>query len=140
MPALFLFLCFASSLFCSEHLFMGKHFLASYLGCNQRALGDLDGLLNAMESAVRASGVTILTHTAHIFPPNGLTVVYLLSESHASLHTYPEYGACFVDLFTCGENGSPETFDAALRTYLQPKEVNARLFFRHKEIEETVYP
>ncbi|MEN9654703.1 MAG: adenosylmethionine decarboxylase [Chlamydiota bacterium] len=122
-----------------EHLFSGKHFVASYIGCNQRALADLQGMLDAMDGAVRASGATVLNCVPHIFPPNGLTVVYLLSESHASLHTYPEYGACFVDLFTCGEHPSPERFDMALREYLRPEAVNARLFLRHEGTEEVAY-
>jgi len=118
------------------HYFSGKHFLASYLGCDQRAIGDLQSLLQTMENAVKASGATILSATPHVFPPNGLTVVYLLSESHASIHTYPEFGACFVDLFTCGDHCSPERFDQILRGYLRPSEVNARLFLRHEGVEE----
>ena len=92
-----------------------------------------------MDGAVRASGATILDQTPYVFPPNGLTIVYLLSESHASLHTYPEHGACFVDLFTCGDLCSPERFDEALRNYLQPKTVNARLFLRADEVQEIVH-
>ena len=123
-----------------EHQFAGKHFLASYLHCDRDAISDVEGMLRAMDSAVLASGATVLNSTPHVFPPDGLTVVYLLSESHASLHTYPEYGACFVDLFTCGDHCISEKFDAALRAYLRPKEVNARLFLRHEAIEEVPYP
>lgn len=119
-----------------DHLFAGKHFLASYLDCDVDALCNLNELIEAMNGAIEASGATILNQTPHVFPPDGLTIVYLLSESHASLHTYPEHGACFVDLFTCGDTCSPEPFDAALRAYLQPKKVSARIFFRHEGIEE----
>jgi S-adenosylmethionine decarboxylase proenzyme len=89
-----------------------------------------------MDEAVKASGATILNRTYYIFPPNGMTLVYLLSESHASIHTYPEKGACFVDLFTCGENCSAEGFDHLLRGYLQPGTTNARQFARGEIIEE----
>ena len=131
---------FALNAFCEEeHLFAGKHFLASYLSCDRQAIGNLQGILNAVDEAVHASGATILNSTPYIFPPNGLTVVYLLSESHASLHTYPEYGACFVDLFTCGDQCCAEKFDAVLRAYLKPKEVNAKLFSRNNEIDEIAY-
>lgn len=119
--------------------FFGKHFLASYMDCDTAALSDIDGLIAAMDAAVRASGATILAKTPYIFPPDGLTLVYLLSESHASLHTYPEHGACFVDLFTCGDHCSAEKFDKIFRAYLKPKKVNARLFLRHNNIEEAVY-
>ncbi len=129
---------FACSLFGaeSEYIFKGKHFVASYMECDERALADLGELILAMDEAVRSSGATILDKTPYVFPPNGLTIVYLLSESHASLHTYPEHSACFVDLFTCGNICSAEKFDEMMRQYLKPKVVNARLFLRDEAIEE----
>jgi S-adenosylmethionine decarboxylase proenzyme len=122
-----------------EHSFAGKHFVASYLDCNPRSIGDLDGLLKAMDEAVKSSGASILDRTHHIFPPNGITVVYLLSESHASIHTYPEFGACFVDLFTCGETCASEGFDRILRDYLQPGQTTARQFARSDTIKDIDY-
>ncbi len=138
---IFLILSFALCAFSTEsnYNFAGKHFLASYLDCDVRAMTDLEGLLHAMDEAVAASGATILERAPYVFPPNGLTVAYLLSESHASLHTYPEHSACFVDLFTCGDHCIAEKFDAVLRAYLKPKEVNAKLFLRSAEIEEAPY-
>jgi S-adenosylmethionine decarboxylase proenzyme len=133
----FLAALFLSSLFSDEiHEFSGKHFLGSYLACDADAIGDVEALITAMDQAVEASGATILNKVHHVFPPNGVTLVYLLSESHASIHTYPEYGCCFVDLFTCGTNCSSERFDKALRSYLQPQKINARLFIRHDSVEE----
>jgi S-adenosylmethionine decarboxylase len=118
------------------HQFAGKHFLASYLNCDPKALSDVQRLLLAMDEAVKSSGATVLDKCSYTFYPEGVTVVYLLSESHASIHTYPEFGACFVDLFTCGDNCSSKEFDAALRAYLQPQEVNARYFLRTEETKE----
>ena len=130
-------LLFSSILYCDDiHQFAGKHFVASYLDCNAHALADVNKMIEAMDVAVKASGATILNKTFHVFPPNGLTLVYLLSESHASIHTYPECNACFVDLFTCGNSCTSAGFDQALRSYLQPKTVNARLFLRHERVEE----
>jgi len=133
---LFAFVILGNFLFSEDHFFSGKHFVASYLDCDLRALTNLDSLIEAMDEAVRASGATILEKTPYVFPPNGLTIVYLLSESHASMHTYPEHGACFVDLFTCGDNCSSEKFDAAMRQYLQPNKVNARLYLRNEDVQE----
>lgn len=117
------------------HEFFGKHLIASYSGCDRNALTDLPGLIKAMNDAVAESGATILSQNQYIFHPDGLTMVFLLSESHASIHTYPEYGACFVDLFTCGSKCSAEKFDAALRAYLHPTQVSQRTLIRHQGIE-----
>ena len=102
--------------------FQGRHLFGSYLGCDPVALRDFAGLRKAMGEAVSASGATLLNTVEHIFPPDGITILMLLSESHASIHTYPEHGACFVDLFTCGMRCSGERFDELLRAYLRPAE------------------
>jgi S-adenosylmethionine decarboxylase len=120
----------------SPFQFRGVHFLVSYCDCDMQALTDLKSLAAAMNDAVEKSGATILETSSWIFPPNGLTMVLLLSESHASIHTYPEYGACFVDLFTCGEKCSAEKFDSAMRTYLKPKIVNQRTLIRNEGIQD----
>lgn len=114
--------------------FKGVHFLASYCECDSEALTNLDALEQAMIDAVEQCGATILNHAHYVFPPYGFTMVVLLSESHATIHTYPEHGACFVDLFTCGEKCSSAKFDAALRRYLQPKNVVQKTILRKDDI------
>jgi len=51
--------------------------------------------------AVRSSGLTVVDEGFYKFNPHGFTCFLLLSESHASLHAWPEYGYCAIDLFTC---------------------------------------
>ncbi|MDE3055810.1 MAG: adenosylmethionine decarboxylase [Verrucomicrobiota bacterium] len=120
----------------SPYLFAGKHFFASYLDCSEEALSDLEHLQEAMDHAVEASHATVLNKSSYTFEGSGFTALYLLSESHASIHTYPERGACFVDLFTCGNRCSAEDFHKELCAYLQPKEVVSRLFLRSEGVEE----
>lgn len=120
----------------SVYKFKGVHFLVSYCDCDQNALENVEGLMQAMNEAVEQCGATVLNSSSWIFPPHGLTMVFLLSESHASIHTYPEHGACFVDLFTCGDKCSAEKFDAAMRAYLKPQVVNERTLLRDEGIQD----
>lgn len=137
MKILIAFLLCISSIFAEEsYQFHGVHFLASYSKCDRKALSDVEALKQVIHKATLASGATILNTTSHLFPPHGLTIVLLLSESHASLHTYPEHGACFVDLFTCGVRCSYEAFDAVLRQYLKPEEIQTRVLYRHEGIDD----
>jgi S-adenosylmethionine decarboxylase proenzyme len=130
-------MCLVASLSAEElHEFTGKHFLGSYIGCDKDVLGNVEHMLRIMDEAVLSSGATILNRSHYVFSASGLTVVYLLSESHASLHTYPEYGACFVDLFTCGEHCTSDGFDKTLRKYLNPEQGQGRFFLRHQGVEE----
>jgi S-adenosylmethionine decarboxylase len=53
------------------------------------------------------ANATVQSVVSKRFEPQGVTVLALLSESHASVHTYPEIGAMFVDVFTCGDKADP---------------------------------
>jgi S-adenosylmethionine decarboxylase len=44
---------------------------------------------------------TILNRIEHIFEPEGITILYLLSESHISIHTFPERNYAALDIYTC---------------------------------------
>jgi S-adenosylmethionine decarboxylase len=107
--------------------FYGRHFIAQYCDCDHGALCNTQQLAAAMKAATNASGARLLGIADYKFEGNGYTMVLLLSESHASIHTYPEYNACFVDLFTCGQKCSAEKFDAALRQYLKPKRIDSKI-------------
>lgn len=115
--------------------FFGRHLLASYTGCDPASLADEAGLMAAMRAAVDASGATLLNSIEHSFDPSGMTAVMLLAESHASIHTYPEHRACFVDLFTCGRGFSALRFDAVLRKYLRPSGVRRQIVTRQGQEE-----
>ena len=129
--------CMAASFLCGdEYQFLGKHFIASYSGCDAAALKDVGRLEEVMLEAVEKTGATTLSSSKHIFLPDGLTMVVLLGESHASIHTYPEHGSCFVDLFTCGDHCHSENFDQHLRNYLHPATVNQKVMIRHENIED----
>lgn len=59
-------------------------------------------MLAAMRSAVQAGGLTTVNEFVHEFPVQGCSAVLMISESHLSIHTWPEHGYAAVDLFTCG--------------------------------------
>jgi len=119
-----------------EHNFLGHHLVASYSGCIPEFLLDSSRLLDALSEAVSASGSTVLNRCEHVFPNGAITAVMLLSESHASIHTYPEYNACFVDLFTCGDSCDLLKFDMIFRQYLKPKIASTKILLRTHNIQD----
>jgi S-adenosylmethionine decarboxylase len=72
-------------------------------------LGDCRGLAGlspaqvsaSFGAALRRAGATIVHEHCHTFPGTGLTCVFILSESHAVLHTWPETGTVNIDIFSC---------------------------------------
>lgn len=105
----------------SQYQFFGRHMIGQYYDCDLEALQNIKLVKETMIEATNASGAQILSTTEHTFQPDGFTMVLLLSESHASIHTYPEHGSCFIDFFTCGHRCSAERFEMLLRKYLKPK-------------------
>jgi S-adenosylmethionine decarboxylase len=88
--------------------FVGQHVLAEFEGIDSAVLDDVEFLCGALNAALREAGATVCEVVSKRFVPHGVTVVALLAESHASLHTYPEFGSVFLDVFTCGDKADPE--------------------------------
>ena len=86
---------------------LGTHLLLDMKDCNPDVLDDLDFIKQAMLSAAKEAGATIVGETFHKFSPVGVTGVVAIAESHLSIHTWPEYAYAAVDIFTCGEDFKP---------------------------------
>lgn len=85
---------------------MGHHCLLNVYGCDFDLLDNEDLMISILKDAARECGATVLNVATHKFVPQGLTAVILLSESHISVHTFPEQGTAAFDIFTCGEADS----------------------------------
>jgi spermidine synthase len=59
----------------------------------------------------------------------------MLSESHASVHTWPEHGSAFVDVFTCGAAADPELATDLLAARLGAEGVRRRTVDRGSELQ-----
>ncbi|TGK10312.1 adenosylmethionine decarboxylase [Leptospira fluminis] len=102
--------------------FYGRHLMTDFVGC-QIDLDDAERISRDMEEAIQSIGATILNKVEHRFDPHGVTILFLLSESHASIHTYPEYGSCFLDIFTCGKTIDVIPFGTYLQKLWKPERV-----------------
>lgn len=109
------------------HEASGTHLLLTLTGCKNVALIEsVDALKDLVRKAALSTGATIMQVVAQTFEPQGITVVAVLSESHASLHTYPESGVVFWDCFTCGTRCKPELSVDILKDALQAGHVNVQ--------------
>ena len=67
-------------------------------------LDDRDRIEQALIDAVNAAGATLLHIHLHTFSEGGgISGVAVLSESHISVHTWPERGYAAFDVFMCGD-------------------------------------
>ena len=114
----------------SDFDFRGTHVIANIVGIDPAAIRDEKAILRGMAAGLERSGATLCGLQVRQFDPAGLTVVYLLSESHASVHTYPERNALFFDAFTCGTICDPKAFLDALVGVLGPCDVQVKVLRR----------
>jgi len=109
----------------------GTEWIVDASGCRPEALRDL-GLLKAVfHRVVTELQLQIVDEILwHRFPPpGGLTGMALLSESHLTCHTYPEYGLATINLYCC--RSRPEwPWDECLRNLLGAQDVSVRAIER----------
>lgn len=115
---------------------VGAHVLADFWGCQASKLDDAELLMYSLREAARNAKMTILGEEAHKFQPQGFTGLLLLSESHISIHTYPEKGYAAIDVFTCGSGKTQEAINY-LKAVLQPTRVKETVLRRGVPEEAT---
>jgi S-adenosylmethionine decarboxylase proenzyme len=96
---------------------MGKHLLLEVYDVEFNLLNDGISLQKVMENGIKRAEMTILNIFQHCFFPQGVTIVFALSESHVSCHTWPEKGCIAIDVYTCGD-GNPKLIALELLKYL----------------------
>jgi S-adenosylmethionine decarboxylase len=98
---------------------LGHHLICEATSCDKSILNNEMELVNIMLKACLEGGATVLGHTSHSFEPQGVTVVVGLSESHASIHTWPEHGYAMLDVCTCGEHVNPMVIFESIKKELK---------------------
>jgi len=83
---------------------LGKQLIIELHQCDSTILNDPKTLEHHFLAAVKISGATVIHPFFHQFSPHGITGVVVVAESHFSIHTWPEYGYCALDIFTCGDS------------------------------------
>ena len=112
----------------------GRHLILDLYDCDHDILDNYDELQRLLEASLVMAKATILRIFGEKFQPQGVTLLALLAESHASIHTWPEIGYCAIDLYTCGDTTQTHRAAEFLKKKLQAKTVE------QKEILRSVTP
>ena len=110
---------------------LGTEWLIEASGCDAAALADLDRLRAVFNRVIHDLGLNVLGEIQwHQFDhPGGVSGLALLSESHLTCHTYPEFRAATFNLYCCRERAS-WTWETTLKEMLGASEVEVRVFER----------
>lgn len=112
----------------------GRHLILDLYDCDPEILDDYNELQRLLEASLVMANATILRIFGEKFKPQGVTLLALLAESHASIHTWPELGYCAIDLYTCGNTTQTHRAAEFLRKKLKAKTTE------EKELVRSVTP
>lgn len=107
-----------------------QHTLLELHGCDPAILRRTPAIRARMLAAVRAGGGTIVKAVFHQFSPWGVSGVVVITESHVTVHTWPEHGYAAVDIFSCSPRLDHARIRDELRRAFSARRVNRRSFAR----------
>lgn len=81
---------------------MGRHVISELWGCDFDILNDMERIEKIFVEAALKSGAEIREVAFHKFAPQGVSGVVIISESHLTIHSFPEHGYASIDVYTCG--------------------------------------
>jgi S-adenosylmethionine decarboxylase len=99
----------------------GRHLILDLYDCDQEILNDYEELQRLLEASLVMAKANVLRIFGEKFQPQGVTLLALLAESHASVHTWPEIGYCAIDLYTCGDTTQTHRAAEFLKVKLKAK-------------------
>ncbi len=112
----------------------GLELLLDLYDCNSDSLSNVDALERVLREAIQPAGFEVVDRIAHQFSSQGVTLVLILAQSHAMLHTWPEARFVTADVYACGLSAdiSPvlETVRQRLIHLFQPRAHTFRLIER----------
>lgn len=80
----------------------GIEWLVDGHGCAPAKLRDRTAVLGLLDRIVTAMELHVVSTAVHVFPgAGGITALYLLSESHLTIHTFPETGTATLNAYCC---------------------------------------
>jgi len=80
----------------------GKHMICDLVNIkNASRLESMESMRELLDDICVGHEFTVLGRIEHKFEPQGLSIIYMLSESHISIHTFPEQRYLALDIYTC---------------------------------------
>jgi len=86
----------------NEYKSSGKHMICDFKGIkNEELLNNIDKLKYVLKQICIDNDFQILNDMQYKFEPIGCSIIFLLSESHLYIHTFPEKNHMSFDIYTC---------------------------------------
>ncbi|OYT58700.1 S-adenosylmethionine decarboxylase [Thermoplasmatales archaeon ex4484_30] len=100
---------------------LGRHIIAELYGVDKGLISVEEQVRKIMDKVVKEAGIETVGTLYNQFNPHGVTGIVLISESHISIHTWPEYEMVNLDIFTCGDIKKSEIAFQSFIKHFKPK-------------------
>ena len=109
---------------------LATHLILELYECDSEILNNSNQVKNIFIDAAKKSNATIVNELFHEFSPHGLTGVLVITESHLSIHTWPEFNYAAVDVFSCDDKLDSNKIKNILQEKLKSKKIITKIINR----------
>jgi S-adenosylmethionine decarboxylase len=109
---------------------LSQHTLLEFYDCDPVCLKRFREVKKVLCQSVLLGGGTIVKSVFHNFSPYGVSGVVVITESHVTIHTWPEHGYAAVDIFSCSKRLNHHVIRDRLKRALSSQRVTGKTFLR----------
>ena len=113
-------------------------FIVEASGCND-IITNVVRLQEILVEAAKRANAQVWSVSFNRFPPNGVSGVVVISESHLSVHTWPEVNYMALDIYTCGARTEPLVAVEYVLNQVQATHVHITEISRGLDDDDRVY-
>jgi S-adenosylmethionine decarboxylase len=116
-----------------EKKVLGYHLILNVSNIqDKKGLEEKDEITPLFDAIVNDMSLNVIRKVKFNFNPVGCSLLYLLSESHLSGHTFVDEGAICIDLFTCNKNCNFEPVMNLVKRYfnVENDDIQAQVLVR----------
>jgi S-adenosylmethionine decarboxylase len=111
---------------------VGTHIIVDLNQINKEVFESFDLIKfeEYIKEVLESNSITLINSITNDFgSPGAFTSLYLLAESHLSIHTWPEHGYVALDLFTCGQANTERAVEQLIE-YFSPLSIQIKKLVR----------
>lgn len=99
-----------------------RHFVIE-INCSFEEANSIFWIESKCKQLISRFEIKIIKSTSHFFSPQGISLIYLISSSHMSIHTWPENNYIHIDFLTCDDNKIYDNIEPVLKEIFSDKQV-----------------
>jgi S-adenosylmethionine decarboxylase proenzyme len=112
---------------------VGKQILIDVKNIDSDKLKTIDMIKPLMEKIIEELKLNVVGECSHQFKkdnvPHGATMIYLLAESHLSIHTFVDQGKITLDLFTCSLGVEYDNLKSIIKDFFDVHVLNIDTYY-----------